>query len=134
MLARLGQYLRLLAIWTMVLPFVGASLIANGVMPTTSANGVIMLVFCTGDDMVEIAVDAVTMEPVSETDGDSGSGKKADLCPFAALQAYAEPPHLASLHLPETLQATQSAAITETTLHAAAKTGLPPATGPPVLL
>lgn len=82
-----GRYLRLIALWAMILPFAAASLIAKGVMPAVSPAGVIMLVICTGDGMVEMAVDAVTMEPLADPGKDGPPAPDAGSCAWAAAHA-----------------------------------------------
>ena len=126
-----GSYLRLIALWAMILPFAATSLIAKGVMPTVSSGGVIMLVICTGDGMVEMAVDAVTMEPVTDTGKGNSPAPQTGPCAWAASHPAFVIPDLASPAMPAGRVIEGVANFANTAMRVAATTGLPPATGPP---
>ena len=123
----------MIAAWVMVLPFLGTSLIANGVMPTVASNGVIMLVICSGGAMVEMAFDPVTMEPVTDEDGDGSKKSTPEYCVWAAAHPQAHIPPLAALPVVASGFTVEAHQLVETVLRIAEATGLPPATGPPVM-
>ncbi|ARO13523.1 hypothetical protein BVG79_00163 [Ketogulonicigenium robustum] len=125
------HYLRLIALWAMLLPFAAVSLVASGVMPARAANGAIILVICTGGGgMVEMAFDPVTMQPIDDSADDGTSSDQAH-CYWAAAQAPFDAPETVQISLPRKPAPTQAHFIASTTLSAAASTGLPPSTGPP---
>lgn len=127
---RLKRHLCLIAVWAMLLPFVGSSLIANGVMPVMSPNGTFMQVICTGEGMVEMAIDSATMQPVTD-DGDTAP-EKAEYCAWAAFHPLFALTDVTAL-LPPDWPLREADAVSGTTvLRFALATGLPPATGPPV--
>lgn len=117
----------------MVLPFAAWSLLAKGVMPALSPNGVVMLVICTGDGMVEMAFDAVTMQPVTDQRTHDGPAKSADPCAWAAMHPAVVIPDLMAADMPLRDAVTSVTTPRSMTLRIASATGLPPATGPPAL-
>ena len=112
----------------MFLPFLLLSLVSNGVMPQRMAEGVV-LVICTGDGPLAIAVDPDSGKP-AEKAPDTRSGR----CDWA----NATPP--ATLCPPLQLPARQAGAaveilpVTPLVLIAGRATGLPPSTGPPAVI
>lgn len=127
----LGRHTRMVAFWAMLLPFFLSSFIAQGVMPVRTANGVIMLVICTGNGMVEMAFDAVTMEPVDEADHGDEEGSKGSYCAWAASQLTITLSPLMFLADPLLLVTGIGLSWIHAALEYARATGLPPATGPP---
>ncbi|WP_281374538.1 DUF2946 family protein [Pseudochelatococcus contaminans] len=129
-----GRYLRVIGVWVALLPFALLSLLANGIMPAMSSNGVVMLVICTGDGMVEMAFDSATMEPVADTtESDGEPTQKADYCSWAASHPAFDLPDLVAVQQPDTTLTVLAPPRGPSILQIAAATGLPPATGPPVL-
>lgn len=122
------RLLRAFALWAMLSPFVLLSLIAPGVMPARAQGGVLMLVICDGAGMTEIAVDPRTLQPV-ETSPDHDSGP----CFWGLghspvdLVAPVEPLPVAMRRLALDFPPAATALIV------ARATGLPPATGPPLV-
>lgn len=116
----------------MLLPFVSSSLIADGVMPGRGANGVMMMVICTGNGMVEMAFDAASMTPVDDADPESDERSAGMLCAWAAGQFEVALPPLTALALPKRLARRPGPPGPSAILDYARATGLPPATGPPV--
>lgn len=127
----LGRHVRLLALWTGLLPFLLASLVASGVMPQRAANGVVELVLCTGHGIEKVAFDPVTMEPGSDQD----KGQKDTAEPGYCLWAAGKPPlDLAPptiIAQPLTVVRRAFSPNAATALAVAWATGLPPSTGPP---
>ncbi|WP_112310443.1 hypothetical protein [Pseudogemmobacter bohemicus] len=126
------SYLRVIAFWAMLLPFSATALIGKGVMPVIGSNGIIMLVICTGQGMIEMPVDAVTMEPVATADGGSRTpAASPDQCTWAMAHPGLDLP-IDTPILPAIATAGSIApGLPPTILLVAAETGLPPATGPP---
>lgn len=112
----------------MLLPFLGTSVIANGVMPAVAPNGVIMLAICSGGAMVEMPFDPVTMEPIDDEDGDPS---KTEYCAWAAAHPQAHIPTGSALPLLASSFSTEAPWPGSTVLRIAEATGLPPSTGPP---
>lgn len=125
--------MRVVEFWATLLPFVLSSLVAQGFMPARATNGVIMLVICTGNGMVEMAFDAVTMDPVGESDGDQGKSTSA-YCALAASQLTIALPPPVSLAMPTRLVGDAGFSWPDTAPRYVTATGLPPATGPPYLV
>lgn len=128
---RLQQCLRVIAIWAMVLPFLGTSLVAKGVMPGAAPNGTVSFVICANGLMVEMAFDPVTMQPVDD-DGGTVDGA-ADACAWAALHGVASLPDPDAAPRPDLTLTATAAPEHDTLLRVAQATGLPPSTGPPAL-
>ncbi|MAA96776.1 MAG: hypothetical protein CMN87_17980 [Stappia sp.] len=126
-----GRHLRLLAVWAMLIPFVVSSLIGSAVMPAKGADGTLTLVICSGSGMIEIAVDPLTMEPVSESPDEQSPKLQTNYCAWAASHVAIDLPVIAAI--PARLRLGMAAMNTPapTVLRVAAATGLPPATGPP---
>lgn len=123
--------MRLVALWTGLLPFVLASLVAFGVMPQRAANGVVELVLCTGHGIETVAVDPVIMEPASDEDKSRKDMADPGDCIWAAGKSPLDltpPPMIARLGAVARRASLPDAA---TTLAVARATGLPPSTGPP---
>ncbi|WP_255435555.1 hypothetical protein [Paracoccus sp. S1E-3] len=138
MTGTLRRQMRMLALWAMMLPFLGVSLIANGVMPSRGADGYVTFVICTGTGMVEMAFDPVTMEPV-ETGGladmpsdDDETAAKA--CAWSGMQAAFDLPHSVLWMAPAQTSRRADPLRVETALLMARATGLPPSTGPPAAI
>lgn len=129
-----AHLLRIVLVWISVLPFVLMSIIGAGVVPVRSAEGTLMMVICTGDGMVEIAVDPATMEPISDEGDKNDTAPGQGVCDWAAAQsAYTLVGQtVLSLALQKIAEAWTGFA--ETTLTVSDATGLPPSTGPPLLL
>ena len=127
------HHLRRLGLLAVLLPFILTSLIGAGVMPVRSDSGVLMLVICTGDEMVEVAFDPVTMTPVAD-DADNRGSPAPGPCDWATAQhAFAlsfSPTFSSPIRLLVASLVPQPAVV----LVVAAATSLPPATGPPHLL
>ena len=125
---------RSLLFWAMILPLTLASMIAAGVMPVRAANGTIMMVICDTNGMREVAVDAVTLQPLTDQNQQDSDSEEHRTCSWSAAH-----PHI-TLHRPSILPAPDvrlAARLTYpslTALIAAHKTGLPPSTGPPARL
>ncbi|CAN0580388.1 unnamed protein product [Ectocarpus sp. 12 AP-2014] len=128
----LARHVRLVMVWAMLMPFAVSSLIASGVMPARADNGAFMMVICTGDGMVEVAVDPVTLQPISDESGGTDPQPTADHCAWAAAHAPADLADAMALRLPLAVIAPAQAAPDPTVLRVAAATGLPPSTGPPL--
>ena len=66
--AVIRKYLRGLALWAMLVPFLMVALVARGVMPGRSAEGMLTVVLCTADSPVNhrIALDGGAPPPVGD--------------------------------------------------------------------
>ena len=129
-----AHLLRTVLAWVSILPFVLMSLIGAAVMPVRSADGTLTMVICSGDILIETAVDPATMEPVSDEGRNNDSAPEQGVCDWAAAQsAYTlVAQSVFSFALQKITEARNSFA--ETTLMVSDTTGLPPSTGPPLLL
>lgn len=129
-----GHLLRTVLVWASVLPFVLMSLIGAEVMPVRGADGTLTMVICTGDGMIEIAVDPAMMEPVADEGDRNDTAPGQGLCDWAAAQAaYTLAEHRVLLSATPKLSRGRIV-FAETTLLVSDATGLPPSTGPPLLL
>ena len=117
---------RRLALAVLLAPFFLFSLLADGVMPMRTAQG-LLIVICTGAETTEIRIDPATGAPIEDDQpGDrpcdwSGAHPPAALTPAplpAPRLATATPAHPAPVPM---------------RLAMARATGLPPSTGPPLL-
>ncbi|MCB5411303.1 hypothetical protein [Pseudogemmobacter faecipullorum] len=115
----------------MLLPFMGTSLIAKGVMPVAAADGAVMLVICSGGTMTEIAFDPVTMEPVPDAGDRQPKDSDPVHCVWAGSHPAADAPLASSLPARITGYSVTAPHHFDTVLRMADATGLPPATGPP---
>ena len=68
----------------LVVPFLGLSLLPQGVMPGRSADGTLTLTLCTGSGALEVVIDVNTGEPVSP-----GHGTFNQTCDWATGQVAA---------------------------------------------
>ncbi|GAA4135031.1 DUF2946 family protein [Aminobacter aganoensis] len=123
--------MRMVALWAMLLPFVLSSFVAQGFMPARGADGVITMVICTGNGMVEMAFDAVTMDPVDETASGNGEKSASAYCALAAVKPAAALTLPIAFALPVPPASAVKYSRREAVLEYAAATGLPHATGPP---
>lgn len=114
----------------MILPFLGTSLIAKGVMPGATPNGTVSFVICADGMMVEMAFDPVTMQPLDDDESGTVDGA-ADACAWAALHGVASLPDLHAAPRPDLALTATTAPDHDTALRVALATGLPPSTGPP---
>jgi hypothetical protein len=121
----------MLAVWAMLIPFAISSLIGSAVMPARGADGTLTLVICSGGGMVEITVDALTMEPVPDSPDDQRPASSDDHCAWAASHVAFDLPGHQTLPSGLRLGAAAMSTPAPTVLRVAAATGLPPATGPP---
>lgn len=123
--------MRLVALWTGLLPFLLMSLVASGVMPERAADGTVELILCTGHGIERVAFDPVTMEPESDKD----KGRKDTAAPGYCVWAAGKPPlDLTSppiIARPLTVVRRAFSPDAATALAVAWATGLPPSTGPP---
>jgi hypothetical protein len=67
-----------------LLPFLGLSLLPQGVMPGRSAEGTLTLTLCSGDGPVDVTIDLATGEPLAP-----GHGKVSQTCDWAMGQVAA---------------------------------------------
>ncbi len=128
----LSPNLRLIAAWVLLFPFFGVSLVANGIMPMKASNGAIMLVICTGEGMVEMAFDPVTMAPAPEADDGTGGPSETSSCDWAASHPVFDLTTGTMLQSKDLYLKTTAPRLSATVLRVAEATGLPPSTGPPV--
>jgi len=131
MLHRAGQHVRLIAVWAMLLPFALASLVAQGVMPGKASDGTLTLIICSGDSFVEMVVDPVTMEPVSDNQDRDDQRAASGYCAWAAAHPVCAEPVAVAIHGPVSQARAVLRPPSPTILRVAAATGLPPSTGPP---
>lgn len=131
---KLGLHMRAAALWTGLLAFVLSSLIAFGTMPARAGNGAVVFVICTGDGVMEMAFEPITMKPVSDKEKGRKDAPGLDYCPWAAGQSALalDIPRLMIQPLPAAGRLTPQ--FTETVLTVSRVTGLPPATGPPAVV
>jgi hypothetical protein len=73
-------FLRILVL----VPFLGLSMLPQGVMPGRSADGTLTLTLCSGDGPVDVTIDLATGEPVAP-----GHGKVSQTCDWAMGQVAA---------------------------------------------
>jgi len=126
---RPNRQLRGLALWAMCVPLLLLSLIPPGVMLARADNGVLMLTICSGDGMIEMAVDPITLEPVEQA-----PDRTREACPWALAHGPVDlgsRPDMPQLSLGFAMLVVPLA---ETDLAIAQETGLPPATGPPTVV
>lgn len=119
-------WLRRVAPWVMISPFLLLSLIAPDVMPARIGNTITM-VLCTGHGVSEIVVDAETLDPVKQAPRDN-----LDRCAWAAVQIAVDLTQPVTLPRLATGVWLLNPPAVPTILARATATGLPPATGPPV--
>lgn len=116
------------AVWALVAPFLLFSLFSNAVMPVSAPDGLV-LVICTGEGPLEMVIDPETGEPVPKPAHD-GSVK----CSWAG----ANGPVLLSSPMLAPIRARSGRPVylpaVPAVLVAAHATGLPPSTGPPLVL
>ncbi|WP_353620619.1 DUF2946 family protein [Paracoccus albus] len=122
---------RSLLFWAMILPLTLASMIAAGVMPVRAANGTIMMVICDTTGMREVAVDAVTLQPLSDQNQQGDESEEHKTCSWSAAHPHITLHRTAILPAPDTRLAVTITYPSRSALIAAHKTGLPPSTGPP---
>jgi hypothetical protein len=67
-----------------LLPFLGLSLLPQGVMPSRAADGTLTLTLCSGGGPVVVTIDLATGEPVAP-----GHGKVSQTCDWAMGQVAA---------------------------------------------
>ncbi len=128
MLALRQHFIFRFAFWVLLAPLLLASSIPAGVMPAMSATGMPTIVICTGDGLVEIAIDPLTGAPLEEDDSDPGNADQCDWGSSRATDGVSPPTSIVARTagaIPAFLPALSSP------LLAAIATGLPPATGPP---
>ncbi|WP_417248147.1 hypothetical protein [Celeribacter sp.] len=112
-------------LWLVLAPFFLTSLVADAVMPVATADGLTMTL-CTGEGVVEITIDPATGQPVEKSDTSS-----SQRCDWAAAQHVAAFLETSLPRAAEGREIPLEPALAVTTLVAARRTGLPPATGPP---
>ncbi|MFN4202212.1 MAG: hypothetical protein ACK4GM_04060 [Tabrizicola sp.] len=119
--------LRAWALRALLLPFFLLCLLPPGVMPGRDAAGVLTLTLCGDAGAGEVIIDLATGQPVEKAPSDDG-----DRCAWACGQWAAA--DLASPFLPLPLRdaCRETPRPAAFVLRAAAITGLPPATGPPL--
>lgn len=124
--------MRVASLWAGLLLVLLSSLVAPGTMPTRAEDGTLVLVLCTGDGVTATPFDPLTMEPVSNREGEGEEEPHPGYCPWAASQAWGGSVPVTSVVVPLLLLAGHAAApASETVLAVSRVTGLPPSTGPP---
>lgn len=129
MTARTRQNLRKLWHWVLLAPFVLLSFLSPAVMPSVAPDGTLTLILCSDGDVSEMVIDLATGKPVESSPADG-----TDRCDWACGQWAVADPGLADPPLPVRRSFRASHCTAATTIAALHKTGLPPATGPPILL
>lgn len=133
MIRRLASLLKTILVWASVTTFTGASLLASGVMPAKVNGGAIVLVICSGTEMVEVAFDPVTMQPLADQPDGPTPSADGQPCRWATIHpsiAAVQPPPLTAPIIPASAV---PGVDTPVILRIEEATGLPPATGPPSL-
>ena len=120
------EFVRRMAIWALLTPFLMLSLLSPSVMPMPGGDGGVLLTLCSGDGPVEMRIDPATGEPVRKS-----PAAAHERCAWAAARAIVADLAPPLLPVRSTRVAQVDPAPSATLLRRAEETGQPPATGPP---
>lgn len=126
--SRSGTQFAKLIVWALVGPFFLLSVVTNGLMPVQTPAG-IAVVICSGEGPVELRVDPKTGKPVEDEPSD-----RRKVCDWASVGVNAQLPSITSIPQATTLTTEAAAPVFSTVLTAGLATGLPPSTGPPIVI
>ena len=123
-MARLRQGLRCL----MFLPFLGVSLMPQGIVPRLSADNRVRLVLCQGVQVVTVLTDPVTLQPAEAPPSDPAHAR----CDWLVVQIALDLAAPAAMPRPVVRRPVTEAPGRPAQRPQRGLTGLPPATGPPL--
>ena len=128
--------IRQLVVGALLLPFLLLSTISHQVMPLRSAEGALMLVLCPGEDQQQVHADhadhAAHMSHGADDPEQTDHRNSGGLCDWACANSVLALTDLPALPRADRRMIRFRPAPLPLTLAVARKTGLPPATGPPL--